>query len=110
MLLFLSFTFLWNFVILMLRNLKLSKLGSVSSWDLKPRVTEGLQETSQPYPAPWVAFYHVSGTCGLQIRWTCCDQLFPQNSRNGIRAPVQKLTMTFPKTHTSVPAGALNSW
>ena len=65
--LFQLFTFLWNFVILKLRDLKFRKLGSVCSWDLKPTVIEGLQETSQPYSAPWVAFYQVSGTCGLQF-------------------------------------------
>ena len=67
MLLFQLFTFLWNFVILMLRNLKFRKLGSVYSWDLKPTVIEGLQETSQPYSAPWVAFYCVPGNCGLKF-------------------------------------------
>jgi hypothetical protein len=59
--------FLWNFVFLMLPNLKFRKPGSVCSWDLKPTVTEGLQETSRPYSTPWVAFYHISGTCGLQF-------------------------------------------
>ena len=66
MLLFELLTFLWSFVILMLCNLKFRKLVSVCSLDSKPTVTEGLQETSQPYSAPWVAFYHVSGNCGLQ--------------------------------------------